>query len=101
MRGAAIGRGVYHPTKKQKLRRKYRTHSSSDNFDDWNEWRENDGMLCRNDNDCKWIHSRFYCKYYELDFTPDRRWFGNDAARIKGACECMSGSFDRYDLKCN
>ena len=105
MRGAAIGRGVYHSTKKQKLRRKYRTHSSSDDFDDWNEWRENDGMLCRNEKDCEWINSHLYCNSYELDFTPDRRWFGGDRGElvmIKGACECIwPRSFNKEDLECN
>ena len=100
-RGGVVGRGVYYPTKKQKLRRKYRKDTSINDFDDWNEMREKDGMLCRNDNDCKWIDSSLYCKNYEIDFLPDWRWFGGHGARITGACECMSGSFDRYDLECN
>ena len=100
-RGDVVGRGVYYPTKKQKLRRKYRKHTSSNDFDDWNEMREKDGMLCRNNDDCKWIDSSLYCKNYELDFLPDWRWFGGAGARIMGACECMSGSFDNYDLECN
>jgi hypothetical protein len=24
-------------------------------FNDWNRWREQDGHLCRNNNDCNWL----------------------------------------------
>lgn len=39
-------------------------------FNDWNRWREIDGFLCRDSNDCNWIDSRLYCQDYELDFEP-------------------------------
>ena len=28
-------------------------------FDDWNEDRERDGILCRNHDDCNWIDERY------------------------------------------
>ena len=31
-------------------------------FDDWNNWRENDGFLCRNDTDCRWLGFNLECK---------------------------------------
>ena len=31
-------------------------------FQDWNKWRENDGFLCRNDNDCKWLGYKMECQ---------------------------------------
>ena len=36
-------------------------------FDDWNEDREKDGILCRNHDDCKWIDERY--------FSPFSRFF--------------------------
>ena len=39
-------------------------------FNDWNRWREIDGFMCRDSNDCNWIDPRLYCQDYELDFTP-------------------------------
>ena len=31
-------------------------------FDDWNNWREKDGFLCRNDTDCKWLGFNLECQ---------------------------------------
>ena len=39
-------------------------------FNDYNRWREIDGFMCRNNNDCNWIDDRLYCQDYELDFRP-------------------------------
>ena len=39
-------------------------------FNDWNRWREIDGFMCRDSNDCNWIDPRLYCQDYELDFNP-------------------------------
>ena len=44
--------------------------AGSYDFDDWNEWREADGFLCRNDNDCQWMDINLNCEDYELDFSP-------------------------------
>ena len=102
-RASVIGLGVYSAAKKRKLRSRHSIYSKSYDFDDWNEWREDDGMLCRNNDDCTWINFHLYCKSYELDFTPNRGWLGENAARIKGECECRAPwmSFDRDDLECN
>ena len=39
-------------------------------YNDWNNWREIDGFLCRNTKDCDWVDRRLYCQDYELKFTP-------------------------------
>ena len=46
------------------------TLGKSYKFDDWNDWREADGFLCRSSNDCKWIDNNLNCEDYELDFSP-------------------------------
>ena len=28
----------------------------------WNEWRENDGFLCRTNEDCNWVDSNLQCQ---------------------------------------
>jgi len=70
-------------------------------YNDWNRWREIDGFMCRNDNDCNWIDQRLYCQDYELKFTPSALWFGGDAASIVGECACPRGMvWDNYELRC-
>ena len=39
-------------------------------YREWNNWREIDGFMCRNDKDCNWIDQRLYCQDYELKFQP-------------------------------
>ena len=45
-------------------------HGSRWGYRDYNNWREVDGMLCRNTQDCDWIDRRLYCQDYELKFQP-------------------------------
>jgi len=68
---------------------------------DYNRWREKDGMLCRDNKDCKWIDPRLFCTDYDLDFDIDRGWFGGDYLSVRGECECPRGSrWDNYELEC-
>lgn len=70
-------------------------------FNDWNQWREVDGFLCRENNDCNWIDRQLYCQDYELDFQPSALWFGGDAARIVGECACPYGMvFNDREMRC-
>jgi hypothetical protein len=70
-------------------------------YNDWNSWREVDGMLCRKTQDCSWIDERLYCQDYELDFSPSRAWFGGDFASIVGECACPRGMvWDQRDVYC-
>ena len=34
-------------------------------FDSWNNWRKNDGFMCRDTNDCNWIDKNLYCQSYK------------------------------------
>jgi len=60
-------------------------------FNDWNSWREADGFLCRNNDDCRWVDQNLNCEDYELDFSPAAGWFGGDTISIKGECTCQPG----------
>lgn len=71
------------------------------NYRQWNNWREIDGFMCRNDKDCNWIDQRLYCQDYELKFQPSALWFGGDAASIVGECACPHGmNWNDYELHC-
>ena len=45
-------------------------HGGHWGYREWNNWREVDGFMCRNNQDCNWIDPRLYCQDYELDFSP-------------------------------
>ena len=75
-KAALVGVGVYAGYKLTKMaskfagRRGFTNYDSHYDFDDWNDWREADGFLCRSDNDCEWIDDNLSCEDYELDFSP-------------------------------
>lgn len=76
-------------------------HGSRWGYRDYNNWREVDGMLCRNTQDCDWIDRRLYCQDYELKFQPSALWFGGNAAAIVGECACPHGMrWDNYEVQC-
>jgi len=76
-------------------------HGGHWGYREWNNWREVDGFMCRNSQDCNWIDPRLYCQDYELDFSPTRAWFGGDFAAIIGECACPHGMrWDDWDMKC-
>ena len=124
-KAAVIGVGAYGAYKLGKLTSKYsswswgRQHGYS--IDDWDDWREVDGLLCRNSLDCEWIDPNLYCQDYELRFTPNvsfvsfqyildfsrffnsfqHAWFGGDFASISGECSCPHGMFwDDNEVRC-
>ena len=93
---AVLGAGVYGGYKLGKLREKFsrsshyfgRPHGyggyggyggysggysgyGSFGFDDWNRLREDEGQLCRNNEDCEWVDPRMFCQNYKLEFTPN------------------------------
>jgi hypothetical protein len=71
-------------------------------FNDWNDWREADGFLCRSNKDCQWIDDNLNCEDYELEFTPFAGWFGGDTISIRGECTCEQGLFwNDDDLSCD
>ena len=65
------GIGVYSVQQLEKLLLKFPKENLEYTFDDWNKWREEDGLLCRNNSDCTWVNEQMYCKDYELQFTPN------------------------------
>ena len=96
-----LGATAYGAYKLGKLSTKFSSYRGGGSWNDYNSWREKDGFLCRNPNDCDWIDPQFKCQDYELDFQPSALWFGGDAARIVGSCECEDGwSFDDEELEC-
>jgi len=127
---ALIGAGAYVGYKLGKLKEKFSGrdwdqggwdgHSSSDvhvsigggssihtsqpsyNFQNWNDWREADGFLCRNNDDCKWLDGNLNCEDYELDFSPAAGWYGGDTVSIKGECACEEGfRWNEGELSCD
>jgi len=78
-------------------------------YAEWNSWREQDGMLCRDELDCEWIDTSMYCKGYYLDKSEagiNRDWFGGQSSRVYGKCVCQGwtdwdiGTFDHKNFKC-
>ena len=69
IKGAVIGAGAYVGYKAAKMVGKFATsrlHGHGYGLNDWNDWREVDGMLCRNNQDCSWINPQMYCQDYEV-----------------------------------
>ena len=65
------GVGVFTAVQLAKLSLKFPKKNLGYKFDDWNEWREEEGFLCRNNQDCSWVDTRMDCGEYELLFTPN------------------------------
>jgi len=105
---ALIGAGAYGAYSLGKVAGKFSSWKSGFggpaggwNYQQWNQWREQDGMLCRSDKDCKWIDPNLDCEDYELDFSPTRAWFGGDFAAIIGECDCPDNmQWNNYEVKC-
>lgn len=103
-KAAVIGAVAYGGYQIGKLTGKFGSWGSrgSWGFNDWNKWREIDGFMCRDDNDCKWIDQKLDCQDYELDFTPSALWFGGDIARIVGECSCPPNTvWNESELQCD
>ncbi len=74
-KAAVIGAVAYGSYKIGQLSSRFSTfghggHHYGYGFNDWNRWREADGFMCRDSNDCQWIDRRLYCQDYEMDFQP-------------------------------
>ena len=55
------------------LRFGHYSHGGHWGFNDYNRWREQDGMLCRSSMDCSWMDQNMHCEDYELDFSINVR----------------------------
>ena len=52
------------------MKDKFKKKSHGFDFDDWDDWREADGILCRNSADCTWIDPNMKCQDFEVTFVP-------------------------------
>ena len=76
-------------------------HGGGWGWNDYNRWRQEDGMLCRNNQDCTWMDPSMHCEDYELDFNINRGWYGGDYLAVVGECECDTWSrWDNWELRC-
>jgi hypothetical protein len=60
-------------------------HAGDYDFDEWNSWRKEDGMLCRENHDCSWIDTNLKCDKHELHYTPEVNYihqFFKDESRV-------------------
>jgi len=96
--GALIGAGAYVGYKAAKATAKFatlpfraRTNLGYD-FDQWEQWSNSQGFLCRGDQDC-WLSPDLECRNQKLDFEPSNAWFGGDVISIRGQCGCRQGTF--------
>ena len=71
LKATVIGVGIFSSAQLSKLSAKFPKNNLGYNFNDWNNWREEEGFLCRNDKDCSWIDAKMNCGDYELLFTPN------------------------------
>jgi len=60
-------------------------------FEKWNNRRLIDGLLCQNDSECQWIHSKLRCKAdVRLNFDANEEWFDNwHQNKSHGVCFCI------------
>jgi len=58
-------------------------------FDDWDRWRTEDGMLCRSGNDCTWLNEKLECDDYQIGWDTASDWFNGDTVNILGTCDCI------------
>ena len=84
---ALVAAGAYAGYQLAKLGTKFGSwsHGGSWGFDDWDDWREADGMLCRTSDDCRWVDQSMRCEDWEIrrtgfssgtDFLIDGRRIG-------------------------
>ena len=102
---ALVAAGAYAGYQLAKLGTKFGSwsHGGSWGFDDWDDWREADGMLCRTSDDCRWVDRSMRCEDWEIRRTGfSSGWFGGGfTVAIRGECACPEGTFfDDDDMDC-
>jgi len=102
---ALVAAGAYVGYKLAKLTSKFGgyRHGGNWGFNDWDDWREADGMLCRTSNDCQWVDRSMQCEDWEIRRTGfSSGWFGGvPTLAIRGECACPEGTFfDDDDMDC-
>jgi len=110
-KAAVVGGAAYTGYKLGKLKSKFskkakgpksKAYGVGYEFDDWNDWQEADGFLCRKTDDCTWLDDNLECQDFEVKITPvNKLWFGGDLVSIVGECACSDEWFwDVDDLEC-
>merc|ERR1712013_966626 len=117
---AVLGAGAYSAYKAKKMakkKKKSKFHIDLDieeqgdddyMFNDWDKWRQADGFMCRDDNDCNWLDEDLRCENYEMSILAQRRlsinqgWFGGQALSVVGECHCrrLGQIWDNLELVC-
>ena len=91
--GAYLAYKAKKKLKKKFKPRRYRYRGRNDvDFDEWEDWREIDGMLCRDDNDCNWLDPYLGCNDYGFRLSQvrgDWPW----KYELKGKCACSFGLY--------
>ena len=60
-----------------------------------------DGLLCRNDQDCMWLDKGLRCTDYKIDWSVASGWFNGDSASIVGSCDCLDGFwYEESQMSC-
>ena len=60
-----------------------------------------DGLLCRNDQDCMWLNEELRCTDYKIDWSVASGWFNGDSASIMGSCDCLDGFwYEESQISC-
>ena len=60
-----------------------------------------DGLLCRNDQDCMWLDEGLRCTDYKIDWSVASGWFNGDSASIVGSCDCLDGFwYEESQISC-
>ena len=60
-----------------------------------------DGLLCRNDQDCMWLDEGLRCTDYKIDWSVASGWFNGDSSSIVGSCDCLDGFwYEESQISC-
>merc|ERR1712192_207074 len=99
--GAAYTAYKVKKAKKKFGKRKTKKGKKSYEFEEWDTWRQDNGILCRDNDDC-WLDERLTCNDYALVRADiNHGWFGGDTIAIRGTCQCDDYSWwDDDDLSC-
>ena len=77
------------------------SHGGYWRFGDWNRWRMEDGLLCRNNDDCTWLDPDLRCERYDIGWRYNSGWYDGDTLSIVGSCDCPMGQWWSDDqLQC-
>jgi len=71
-------------------------------YEEWDEWRRQDGLLCRTDQDCQWLDGNIECEIYdELGWNQTSDWFSGQEGTVRGDCECKySHTYQVQEFSC-